>query len=143
LIKRVKKLSTSDVLDFLIPWLEQQPAILRVVRLDGGNATFLPEMVQKQIRNGYYPRRSGNLQLLYKSGYVEGVEGGGTSHGTGYTYDIRIPLLWYGWKVPKGQSFKKVNVTDIAPTLSAMLHIQEPSGCIGDVITEIVEPTKH
>ena len=29
-------------------------------------------------------------------------------------------------------------MTDIAPTIAAMLRIQEPSGSIGKVITEIV-----
>lgn len=142
LIRRVKKLSINDVVEYLIPWLEGQHGILRVVRLDVGNSTLLPQVLQSQFSNSYYPRRSGHLQIMYKSGYVEGVSKGGTSHGTGYTYDTRIPLLWYGWKIPRGASYRNVNITDIAPTLSALLDIPEPSGSIGQAIPEIVNPVK-
>jgi hypothetical protein len=30
-------------------------------------------------------------------------------------------------------------MTDIAPTLAAMLHIQMPNGCIGKVIPEVMK----
>jgi len=31
-------------------------------------------------------------------------------------------------------------MTDIAATISALLHIQIPSGCIGKVIEEVMKP---
>jgi hypothetical protein len=30
-------------------------------------------------------------------------------------------------------------MTDIAPTVSALLHIQMPSGCVGKVIEEVMK----
>ena len=42
-----------------------------------------------------------------------------------------------GWKVKPGKTNKTYYMTDIAPTLAALLHIQMPSGSIGNPITEI------
>ena len=86
------------------------------------------------LANGYFPSRCGQIQIVLKPGYVEG-NGIGTSHGLWNPYDSHIPLLWYGWGIPKGASNKEVYMTDIAPTLAALLHIQMPSGCVGKVIS--------
>lgn len=50
----------------------------------------------------------------------------GTTHGSMYNYDTQVPLLWYGWKIPNGKTWRKTEVTDIAPTLAAMLRIKPP-----------------
>ena len=44
-----------------------------------------------------------------------------------------------GWGVPHGSSSRQVAMTDIAPTVCAMLRIQAPNGCIGHAVTEIVD----
>jgi hypothetical protein len=31
-------------------------------------------------------------------------------------------------------------MTDVAPTIAAMLRIQMPSGCVGNVIEEVASP---
>jgi hypothetical protein len=46
-------------------------------------------------------------------------------------------LLWYGWGIKKGKTNREVYMTDIAPTISALLHIQTPNGTIGKVIEEV------
>jgi hypothetical protein len=54
-------------------------------------------------------------------------------------YDAHIPLLWYGWGIKKGSTNRPVQMTDVAPTLAALLKIQEPSGSIGTVISEALK----
>ena len=44
-----------------------------------------------------------------------------------------------GWKVKPGTDYSAINMTDIAPTLAGMLHIQEPNGCVGKPITELMK----
>jgi phosphopentomutase len=63
----------------------------------------------------------------------------GTTHGLWAPYDAHIPLLFYGWGIKKGNSHKEVYMTDIAPTVAALLKIQMPSGNIGHVITEVMK----
>ena len=61
----------------------------------------------------------------------------GTTHGSSYPKDSHVPLIWYGWGIAKGASYQTYYMEDISATLSALLHIQMPNGCIGKVITEI------
>jgi hypothetical protein len=42
-----------------------------------------------------------------------------------------------GWGIPAGKSNRTIGMTDITPTLAALLHIQMPSGNVGKVIEEI------
>jgi hypothetical protein len=46
-------------------------------------------------------------------------------------------LVWYGWNIKPGKTNREVYMTDIAPTLAAMLRIQMPGGSIGHAIEEV------
>ncbi|MBD0332409.1 MAG: hypothetical protein ICV66_07115 [Chitinophagaceae bacterium] len=63
----------------------------------------------------------------------------GPTHGLWNPYDAHIPLLWYGWNIKPGKAYREIYMTDIAPTLAALLHIQVPSGGVGNVIEEIIK----
>ena len=58
----------------------------------------------------------------------------GTTHGSGYTYDQHVPLIWYGWKVQAGKSSEKFAITEIASTISSLLGISFPNGSKTKVI---------
>ena len=94
----------------------------------------VPEPIRTMAINGYHRQRSGALQIILNPGWLEGEHPKGTTHGSWNPYDAHIPLIWYGWHIPQGESFAPVNMTDISPTLAALLHIQMPSGCIGKPI---------
>ena len=109
----------------------------RVFELDALSATTLNATIKNKIANGYYPARSGDIQLILQPQWIEGFKNAGTTHGTWNPYDAHIPLLWYGWNVKQGKLNRETYMTDIAPTVAAMLHIQMPSGSIGHVIEEV------
>lgn len=88
------------------------------------------------IFKGYDPKQSGDLVLLEGAGYLESIETG-TTHGTPNSYDTNVPLLFYGWHVPQGESNKKEYITEIAPTLSKMLKITTPNGTESQVLEEL------
>ena len=86
-------------------------------------------------------RDSGSIATILEPGWYSGSpKATGTTHGTWYGYDSHIPLLWMGWGIKKGSTARAVNMTDIAATLSALLHIQAPNGNIGEPITELMKP---
>lgn len=106
-----------------------------IVDLQELAGSTIPQVHIQLIKNGYYAKRSGDFQLITEpSWFVGGSKG--TTHGTGYSYDTHVPLIWYGWKVRPGSSSELVSVTDIAPTLADMLDILEPSGSFGRVIMQ-------
>lgn len=101
---------------------------------------MLPKDLREQFINGYYQSRCGDVLVILKPGYIDDEYGGkGTTHGIWSPYDAHIPLLFYGNGIAKGKTFEKVYMTDIAPTLSGLLHIQMPSGCVGNSIKEVIK----
>jgi hypothetical protein len=47
--------------------------------------------------------------------------------------------LFYGWKIPKGETHAKKYITEIAPTLAQKLKITFPNGTEAEVLTEILD----
>lgn len=93
-----------------------------------------------ELRRGIHPRRSGDIIFQLNPAWHADDKyfgKGGTTHGSPYAYDTHVPLLWYGWQVQPGETHKPVNITDIAPTLAAMLRIMEPNATTGKVIEEL------
>jgi predicted AlkP superfamily pyrophosphatase or phosphodiesterase len=134
-----KKLKREEIVDVIIDFLSKQPTVARVFDLHQLEATALPAKIKEMIVNGYYPSRAGDIQIILKSNYIEAFLTTGTTHGMWYPYDAHIPLLWYGWGIKAGKTNRETYMTDIAPTLAALLHIQMPGGSIGKVISEVMK----
>ena len=98
----------------------------------------LPEPLKKMIGNGFNDKRSGDIQFIPKAGYLDGFAKG-TTHGLWNPYDAHIPLLWFGWNIQPGKTNRETYMTDIAATLASMLHIQMPSGCVGQPIEAVIK----
>ncbi|MEJ8820130.1 alkaline phosphatase PafA [Lacibacter sp. H407] len=95
-------------------------------------------LVKERIGNGWHPKRSGDIQIIFAPGWIDGGPTG-TTHGLWNPYDSHIPLLWYGWGIKPGKSNQEVYMTDIAATLAALLKIQMPSGCVGKPILPVLQ----
>ena len=63
---------------------------------------------------------------------------GGTTHGSPYSYDTHMPMLFYGAGIKSGVSYKYNPVTNIAPTICALLGIEFTNGNTGNVIEELL-----
>jgi len=133
-----KKLKREEIVDASIDFLSKQPTVARVFDLHKLEETALPSKIKEMIVNGYYPSRAGDIQIILKPNYIEAFLTTGTTHGMWYPYDAHIPLLWYGWGIKAGKTNRETYMTDIAPTLAALLHIQMPGGTIGKVISEVM-----
>lgn len=90
------------------------------------------------IAKGYDVTQNGDLVVQDKPGYIE-YHSTGTSHGTTYTYDTHVPLIFYGWKIKKGESFEKKEITQIAPTISQKIKIQFPNSTEAEVLEEVLK----
>jgi hypothetical protein len=126
----------------LVRYLLKEPGIADAFLLDALNVSTLPEPVKTAAQNGYYPSRSGDIQLVLMPQWIEGFMQKGTTHGVWNPYDSHIPLLWFGWNIPKGKTNSSTFMTDIAPTLASMLHIQMPNGSVGKVIKGFKQVTR-
>jgi predicted AlkP superfamily pyrophosphatase or phosphodiesterase len=83
------------------------------------------------LLNGYNPSLSGDIAFDLRSGFLTGFMEKGTTHGTTYSYDTHVPLIFYGWHIHAQTINTPVYTTDIAATISNLLNITEPSASIG------------
>ena len=134
-----KKLDVENIKRFFIQKLIANPAISTAVDLSQIGASSLQKVLKERISNGYNPVLSGDIQFVFRPQWFDGGPKG-TTHGAWNPYDSHIPLLWYGWGIKPGKTNREVYMTDIAPTIAAMLRIQEPNGNVGKVIQEVVNP---
>ena len=128
--------SIADVKQAVIKLLSSETFILQAFETDRISEASLPEPIKKMTINGFNPKRSGDIQFTIKPAYFVGSEIG-TTHGLWNPYDTHIPLVWFGWNIKPGKTNREIYMTDISPTITSMLHIQMPNGCIGKVIGEL------
>ena len=128
------------VKEAVLRYLRGRDEVMYAVDLEQAGTAPLPAPVRERVINGYNSKRSGDIQVVLNPGWYDGEDRGtrGTTHGVWCPYDAHIPLLFMGWGIRPGHTQREVHMTDIAATVSALLHIQMPSGCIGTLVSEVL-----
>ncbi len=121
----------------VVDYLKRQPGVAYAVDIEKIQEAPIPESIKSMIINGYNFKRSGQIQVVFQPGWLESYARTGTTHGTWNPYDTHIPLVFMGWNIHPGASVVHVNMTDIAPTLATLLHVQTPDGSIGSPILDL------
>ena len=124
----------QEIINDCMVFLKDKPGVAYVVDMNRIQPASIPDNLRSRIENGYNIERSGSIQIILKPGWYIGYGTTGTTHGTWNPYDSHIPLIFMGWGINKGKSNLPVHMTDIAPTISTLLHIQTPNGSIGEPI---------
>ena len=135
-------LDIQKVKALIVEYLKKEPHVSFVADYEQVRTTSLPALLRDRMLMGYHPRRSGDIIAVPDPGYYTHSKWSspvGTTHGEWNPYDAHIPLLFYGWKVEHGATSREVHITDIAATVCQFLHIQQPSACVGEAITEITK----
>ena len=83
------------------------------------------------ILNGFNNIRSGDVFFELPPVYYLGKDTKEATHGTAYSFDTHVPMIFFGYGVKAETNNTPVFITDIAPTIADILNITEPSGCIG------------
>ena len=130
-------LDLQRVKDVCIEYLRTCPNISFVVDYEKAAYAPVPAVIRDRILMGYNFHRSGDIIVCVEPGYYEYSDWSspvGTTHGEWNPYDAHIPLLFYGWKVPHGANPSETHITDIAPTVCSLLHIQQPNASVGHAL---------
>ena len=90
------------------------------------------------IQNGYNVLRSGDIIFKLKENVIS-YGNKGTTHGSGYTYDTHVPLIFFGKKIVQGESNVKTKITDIAPTIAKLLGLKQMSDSTGEVLGFVIK----
>jgi predicted AlkP superfamily pyrophosphatase or phosphodiesterase len=139
-----KALDFEKVQRETIHFLEAQDGVAYAVAMENARSAAIPTVIRERIINGYNRERSGAIQIILKPAWHSSgaARPTGASHSAWNPYDAHIPLVFMGWGIRRGQTYRSANMTDIAPTLAALLHIQPPNGSIGTPISEAIQVEK-
>jgi predicted AlkP superfamily pyrophosphatase or phosphodiesterase len=135
-----KKLNEADVQNTAAEALRSIPHIARVYTrsqlMRGGT---LDDVIDRRIRRGFNVTQSADLFLVLEPFWLMQNAATGTSHTSAYNYDMHVPVIFMGPGIKPGRYNGKIEVNDIAPTLTNMLDVETPNGSVGRVLDEILE----
>ncbi|HKL38428.1 MAG TPA: alkaline phosphatase family protein, partial [Bacteroidales bacterium] len=98
------------------------------------NSSYSEGMMMK-IQNSFHPARSGDVHLMLEPGVIEIPERSGSI----YSYDTHIPMMWWGNGFSPGLIHQRVNLRDVAPTISYLLNLPYPDASFGNPIIPLIE----
>lgn len=93
--------------------------------------------IAERVMKGFHPRSSGDVVLIPEPYWIQLNESSKryqSSHGSPYAYDTAVPLLIAGPGIKHCQVTEKVSTLDIAPTISFLLGVLQPSGSEGSIL---------
>ena len=134
-----KKLNFAEVQETGAQAVREIPHIFRVYTRDQLQHGAVPgDALDRRILAGFHQRRSADINVIIEPYYL--FEAKGTSHGMPFHYDAHVPLIFMGDWIKPGRYNQKAAPNDVAPTLATLLDVETPSGAVGRVLTEILQP---
>ncbi len=94
------------------------------------------DKLSERVVRSFNMARSGDLEVLLDPYWIRGATG--TTHGTPYSYDSHIPLIFMGPGIRAGRYARPVALNDVAPSLSTLLDVETPSGSVGRPLSEMM-----
>lgn len=133
-----RKLDFNRIKNITIDFLLKQKGIMYAIDMENITRASVIEQIKTSMINSYNFKRSGSIQIVPDPGWMPAYSQKGTTHGSWNPYDTHIPLLFMGAGIRQGSTNRIISMTDIAPTLAALLNISLPSGNVGIPIDEVI-----
>lgn len=136
---REKGLSPEAVQNTAAEALTREPHVARVyTRAQLERGWLALDRVDRWVANAFHRRRSGDVITVLEPYWIFPQKG--TTHGSPYSYDSHLPVIFMGPGIRAGHYHRMVAINDIAPTLATLLEVETPSGSVGRVLDEILAP---
>jgi hypothetical protein len=140
----LKGVDYNEVVDFIVEDVKKWKGVKRVFT---GNQLYNANVSDpwlNMVRNGYHHEESGDVIFILEPGHLpKHVDSEsahkGTSHGSAYSYDTHVPLLWYGKGIRKQEIMRGIDITDLTATLVHMLYVQQVYALTGEPILEVLQ----
>ena len=110
--------------------------VYKTVTAETLQTTNFSSGVLAAVQKGYNQKYSGDIMIVPMPAMLPKIyeKRKGSGHGTAYSYDTHVPLLFFGKGFHHGSTKKHLNITDIAPTISHLLSIEFPNASTGTII---------
>ena len=132
-----KNLSLEDVQNKCADFVSRLYGVSTAMTATELSRSLIRSGIASFIQNGFNIQRSSDVMIQLQPGWTDWYTKTGTSHGTAYSYDTHVPLIFFGKKIKSGTSAERITICDIAPTISSLLNIEFPSGNRGNVLTQL------
>ncbi len=131
-------LDIRKITQVLVDEIINYKGVHKVVTAHTLQNTNFTDGILHNLQNGYNQKLSGDVLIVPDPATIIYPKTGST-HGSGFSYDTHVPLIFYGKGIRKGSSKTLVPIIDIAPTLSNYLQIEFPNGNTGKVIENVIK----
>jgi predicted AlkP superfamily pyrophosphatase or phosphodiesterase len=132
------KLNLSDVQDKVSNLMLQFNGVANAMTSTSLQSSNFTEGIFCAMQNSFNQKRSGDVMISLRSGWAEKPDLN-AGFAASYGRERRVPLIWYGWKIGRNTVHRKVDITDIAPTICTLMEINYPNAATGSPILEIIE----
>lgn len=98
-------------------------------------------LMQAAMR-GWMEGRSGDIVFALKPAFLiyrDDEPQKGTEHGTAWNYDTQVPVIFMGQGVRHNEVLRRTDITDIAPTICAILGMAMPNAANGTIVLEALK----
>jgi hypothetical protein len=121
---------TKAINQFMVHYLMKKDYILNAFPTSEILTSPMPQYLREKIANGFLYNRSGDIQMVLKSGYIDGGATG-TTHGLWYSYDAHIPLImvWF-WNQSKDALIEEFTCTILHQLLQAYSKFKNPAAIL-------------
>jgi predicted AlkP superfamily pyrophosphatase or phosphodiesterase len=126
-----KKMNLSEIQNVCAEFVTRLSGVSAAITASELSKGILRTGIYSFMQNGYHVQRSADVLIQLQPGWINWFSKTGTTHGAAYSYDTHVPLLFFGKRIKAGSSVEPAYVCDIAPTISALLNIEFPSGNSG------------
>lgn len=138
------ELDRNEVSEFVASIVHEWKEVKRVFTARQLANSGINDEWMDMVRRGYHKEESGDVLFILEPGYLpkstdSELARKGTSHGSAFSYDTHVPLLWYGKHIPVDEVYRNIDITDITATLTHLLYLQKPNATTGSPILEILE----
>ena len=134
-----KNMNAKEMRDQCAKFIRQFEGVAEVSTSDEMQRESSRAGIFSFMQNGYHDKRSADVLIELKPGWIDWYTKTGTTHGSAYSYDTHVPVIFFGAGITHGQSNASITVSDIAPTVAGMLNIENPSGTTGKQLKEILK----
>jgi predicted AlkP superfamily pyrophosphatase or phosphodiesterase len=139
-LEKIKNLNLEldDVQEAIVNELIGYDQIDKVYSAHTMNTAEFTTGIEELLQKGFSQKLSGDVLIVNDPAYISYSKTGST-HGSAFNYDTHVPLLFFGKGIKQGQTIQKTEITDIAPTISALLGISFPNGSTGKPLDFILK----
>ncbi|MDC0361452.1 alkaline phosphatase family protein [Halioglobus sp.] len=141
-----KGLDLAEIQREVAGLLVQRPEVFTAFAAVDIAADRLPSSpVAKMTAASYLPQRSGDVHVVFgPQEFIADFDGltVAATHGSPWYYDRHVPIVFAGNGVKSARVSRAVTPYDIASTMANILEIEAPSGSVGEVLVEVVQPLK-